>query len=52
MDNYMSMHESMGMKKTVKITILGQPGTGKSALALRFCKSDFLTYYEPTIEEE
>jgi len=32
--------------------VLGAPGAGKSALALRFSKSDFLTYYEPTIQEE
>lgn len=37
---------------TIKIAILGQPKVGKSALALRFCKADFLSYYEQTIEEE
>lgn len=35
-----------------KVSILGRPGIGKSALALRFSKSDFLSYYEATIEEE
>lgn len=35
-----------------KISILGRPGIGKSAIALRFSKSDFLSYYEATIEEE
>lgn len=28
------------------------PGIGKSALVLRYVKSDFLSYYEPTFEEE
>lgn len=37
---------------TIKVSILGLPGIGKSALALRYSKSDFLSYYEPTIEEE
>lgn len=37
---------------TVKISILGMPRIGKSALALRFCVSDFLANYETTIEEE
>lgn len=37
---------------TIKVSILGTPGIGKSALALRYSKSDFLSYYEPTIEEE
>jgi GTPase SAR1 family protein len=31
---------------------LGNPGIGKSALALRFAKKDFVKFYEPTIEEE
>jgi Ras-related protein Ral-A len=35
-----------------KVSILGTPGIGKSAIALRFSKSDFLNYYEATIEEE
>lgn len=35
-----------------KLSILGMPGIGKSAIALRFSKSDFLNYYEATIEEE
>jgi small GTP-binding protein len=35
-----------------KVSILGMPGIGKSAIALRFSKSDFLSYYEATIEEE
>ena len=35
-----------------KVSILGMPGIGKSAVALRFSKSDFLSYYEATIEEE
>ena len=35
-----------------KVSILGMPGIGKSAIALRFSKSDFLNYYEATIEEE
>lgn len=43
---------SMGGASTIKISILGTPGIGKSALVLRFSKSDFLDYYEPTIEEE
>ena len=37
---------------SMKISILGLPGIGKSALVLRWCKSDFLSFYEPTIEEE
>ena len=36
----------------VKVSVLGSPGVGKSALVLRFCKADFLTFYEPTIQEE
>lgn len=43
---------SSGSVKRVLISILGQPGVGKSALALRFCKSDFVSYYSPTIEDE
>lgn len=35
-----------------KVSILGRPGIGKSAIALRYSKSDFLSYYEATIEEE
>ena len=38
--------------KQISISILGQPGVGKSALAIRFCKQDFLSYYSPTIEDE
>lgn len=41
-----------GSTKKVSISILGNPGVGKSALALRFCKSDFISYYSPTIEDE
>ncbi len=41
-----------GNTATIKISILGMPGIGKSALALRYSKADFLSYYEPTIEEE
>jgi GTPase SAR1 family protein len=36
----------------IKMTILGNPGIGKSALSLRFAKKDFVNFYEPTIEEE
>lgn len=36
----------------VRITILGPPSVGKSALALRYCRSDFINCYETTIEEE
>lgn len=36
----------------IKLTILGNPGIGKSALSLRFVKKDFVNLYEPTIEEE
>jgi GTPase SAR1 family protein len=36
----------------IKITILGNSGVGKSSLCLRFAKTDFVDYYEPTIEEE
>lgn len=35
-----------------KVSILGRPGIGKSAIALRYTKCDFLNYYEATIEEE
>lgn len=37
---------------TVNISVLGAPGVGKSALVLRFSKSDFMSFYEPTIQEE
>lgn len=36
----------------IKISVLGDPGIGKSALALRYAKKDFVDFYEPTIEEE
>lgn len=36
----------------VKISILGDPGIGKSALTLRYAKKNFVDFYEPTIEEE
>lgn len=36
----------------MKVVILGPNGVGKSALALRFAKSDFSDNYEPTLEEE
>ncbi len=47
-----SLAHQPGSTKKVTISILGQPGVGKSALAIRFCKSDFVSYYSPTIEDE
>lgn len=52
MDNgsIMSLPEPESFR--IKLTILGNPGIGKSALSLRFAKKDFVNFYEPTIEEE
>ena len=36
----------------IRLSVLGNPGIGKSALALRYTRKDFVTFYEPTIEEE
>jgi len=36
----------------VRLSILGNPQVGKSALTLRYIKNSFVSFYEPTIEEE
>lgn len=38
--------------KKISVTILGQPQVGKSALATRYCGTDFNSLYIPTLEEE
>ena len=37
--------------KSVRLTILGYPGVGKSAITTRYMRSEWQDSYRPTIEE-
>ncbi|KAJ5079283.1 ras di-ras and rheb family members of small gtpase superfamily [Anaeramoeba ignava] len=36
---------------SLKIVVLGDGGVGKSSITLRFVKGQFISYYDPTIEQ-